>query len=108
MKNYEEQLADHYAAAAAGTLRPFEEQLAEAQASGRPWRDVRDWKIGQGDPMRGRVIIYLDDAEIEQGIKNMEWQLTEEAMKKNPLTTEQIKTVLDRIELWKAIPKSNG
>ena len=71
MKTFDEQLADHKAAFYAGILESWEVQHARAIAGTRPWRDVRDYEIGLGDPGRGRVIIYFTDAEMaeEEAVK---------------------------------------
>jgi len=68
MKTFDEQLNEHYAAHEAGTLEPWDAQYSAAVASGRPWRDVRDFHMGFGSdpetPNKGRVVIYLTDDDI--------------------------------------------
>jgi hypothetical protein len=70
MKTFDEQLNEHYAAHDAGTLESWDVQYAAAVASGKPWRDVRDFHMGFGSdpetPYKGRVVIYLTHDEIAQ------------------------------------------
>lgn len=70
MKTYAEQIADHMAAKEAGTLEPWDMQLAEAVAGSRPWIDVCHIGLGFGSdpehPDLGRVIVYMTDAEIAE------------------------------------------
>lgn len=104
MKTFEEQLADHKAAFDAGTLESFEAQHSRAVASGRPWRDVRDFYIGKGDPEKGRVIIYLTDAEIQEAIDFSEARiaLSGQFEKSPPLTQEDEARVRANIESFRA------
>lgn len=90
MKTFDEQLADHYDAHAAGTLKSFDEQHQTAVMSGRPWRHVIDANIGQ-------VIIYLTDDEVRDGIATMEATLDGE------LTSDERASLTERLAGWRAV-----
>lgn len=76
MKSYLEQLEDHKKSYTEGKLKPYNEQLREAKASGRPYRTrIEPW---------GHLIIYMTDEEIAEcnkpchGYKNRaEWAKAE-------------------------------
>lgn len=95
MKDFDGQLADHYAAFDAGTLEPWEVQYQRAVESGRPWRDVRDFIMGFGknpeNPNQGRVVIYLTDEEIAQAAIDTANEIT---ARQAPPTKEQLQAEL--------------
>lgn len=107
MKTFDEQLADHKTAFEDGTLEPWDVQHARAVASGRPWRDVRDYYIGGGDPMKGRVVIYLTDEEIAEAQQAAAADAAAQAAQPTPAQqlVEQIKSDPAALAALKAATK---